>query len=97
MRRNYTTKYDNQTSAPFQFMRVKEKELMITTSWEDLGLSGIPPAPKGVAQIKVCFEIDANGILTVSAEEIEEDTVSQLCYKSKLSFRLIYSSIVKRL
>ncbi|KAF9599090.1 hypothetical protein IFM89_033697 [Coptis chinensis] len=32
-------------------------------------LSGIPPAPRGVPQISVCFDIDANGILNVSAED----------------------------
>ncbi|VAH08106.1 unnamed protein product [Triticum turgidum subsp. durum] len=34
-----------------------------------LMLSGIPPAPRGVPQITVCFDIDANGILNVSAED----------------------------
>ena len=33
-------------------------------------LSGIPPGPRGVAKVKVCFEIDTNGILTVSAKEM---------------------------
>ena len=32
-------------------------------------LSGIPPAPRGVPQINVIFDIDANGILNVSAED----------------------------
>ncbi|GFZ18002.1 heat shock protein 70 (Hsp 70) family protein [Actinidia rufa] len=32
-------------------------------------LTGIPPAPRGVPQINVCFDIDANGILNVSAED----------------------------
>ena len=32
-------------------------------------LSGIPPAPRGVPQINVCFDIDANGILNVGAED----------------------------
>ena len=32
-------------------------------------LSGIPPAPRGVPQINVVFDIDANGILNVSAED----------------------------
>ena len=32
-------------------------------------LSGIPPAPRGVPQIEVTFDIDANGILNVSAED----------------------------
>lgn len=33
-------------------------------------LSGIPPAPKGVPQVEVTFDIDANGILKVSAQEL---------------------------
>ena len=32
-------------------------------------LSGIPPAPRGVPQIEVTFDIDANGILNVSAQD----------------------------
>ncbi len=32
-------------------------------------LSGIPPAPRGVPQIEVTFDIDANGILTVTAQD----------------------------
>ncbi|WP_411025216.1 Hsp70 family protein, partial [Salmonella sp. s54836] len=32
-------------------------------------LNGIPPAPRGVPQVEVTFEIDANGILKVSAED----------------------------
>ena len=32
-------------------------------------LTGIPPAPRGVPQIEVCFDIDANGILNVSASD----------------------------
>lgn len=32
-------------------------------------LSGIPPAPRGVPQITFCFDIDANGILNMSAED----------------------------
>ncbi|MBA0788562.1 hypothetical protein Gotri_006854 [Gossypium trilobum] len=32
-------------------------------------MTGIPPAPRGVPQINVCFDIDANGILNVSAED----------------------------
>lgn len=35
-----------------------------------LQLTDIPPAPRGVPQIKVTFEVDANGILSVSAEDI---------------------------
>ena len=36
-------------------------------------LTGIPPAPRGVPQIEVTFDIDANGILNVSAGEQDHD------------------------
>ena len=41
-------------------------------------LSGIPPAPRGVPQINVVFDIDANGILNVSAED-KTTGISCLC------------------
>merc|ERR1711991_524955 len=49
-----------------------ESERAMTKDCHLLGnfdLSGIPPAPRGVPQIEVTFDIDANGILNVSAEE----------------------------
>jgi heat shock protein 1/8 len=66
----YTTGYDNQTVMPIS---VYEGERARTCDNNLLGgfdLSGIPPAPRGVAKVKVCFEIDTNGILTVSAKEM---------------------------
>ncbi|VAH89371.1 unnamed protein product [Triticum turgidum subsp. durum] len=50
----------------------KKEQVFSTYSNNLLGkfeLSGIPPAPRGVPQITVCFDIDANGILNVSAED----------------------------
>jgi L1 cell adhesion molecule like protein len=44
--------------------RAKDNHLLGTFE-----LSGIPPAPRGVPQISVCFDIDANGILNVTAED----------------------------
>ncbi|CAK9136226.1 unnamed protein product [Ilex paraguariensis] len=49
-----------------QCMRVRGQEQGTTTC---LVSSGIPPAPRGVPQITVCFDIDANGVLNVSAED----------------------------
>ena len=43
-------------------------------------LSGIPPAPRGVPQINVIFDIDANGILNVSAED---KTTGELLLKAR--------------
>ena len=41
-------------------------------------LHGIPPAPRGVANVKVCFEIDAKGIWNVSAEEISTGVMRKI-------------------
>jgi L1 cell adhesion molecule like protein len=53
-------------------MQVFEGERKMTRDNNLLGkfeLSGIPPAPRGVPQITVMFDIDANGILNVTAED----------------------------
>jgi heat shock protein 1/8 len=69
MERHYTTRFNDQTSI---FFPIFEGERPRTVDNHELGeftFSSIPPALAGFADIKVCFEIDANGILNVSAVE----------------------------
>ncbi|HIE03314.1 MAG TPA: molecular chaperone DnaK [Candidatus Latescibacteria bacterium] len=65
----FTTAADNQTSVE---IHVLQGERPMATDNRTIGrfhLDGIPPAPRGVPQIEVTFDIDANGILNVSARD----------------------------
>ncbi|KAI8566570.1 hypothetical protein RHMOL_Rhmol02G0050800 [Rhododendron molle] len=68
--KRWITAFDNQTFVDFEVYegertRHKDNNLLGKFVWY-----GIPPAPKGVQKFNVCFNIDVNGILNVSVEDI---------------------------
>ena len=83
---NITTKCDNQTSIIIPVYKGEKARATDNNFLGEFVLHGIPAAPRGVAQVKVCFDIDANGILNVSAEEITTGSMSKITItKDKLS------------
>jgi len=74
----FSTAADNQ---PAVDIHVLQGERKMSTDNKTLGrfeLTGIPPAPRGVPQVEVTFDIDANGILSVSAKDLSSGKQQQI-------------------
>lgn len=65
----FSTAADNQTSVEINVLQGERPMAADNKSIGRFNLVGIPPAPRGVPQIEVTFDIDANGILNVSAQD----------------------------
>ena len=65
----FTTVVDNQQSVEIHILQGEREIASANRSLAKFELVGIPPAPRGVPQVDVTFEIDANGIVSVSAKD----------------------------
>lgn len=65
----FSTAEDNQTAVTIHVLQGERKQAGQNKSLGRFDLADIPPAPRGIPQIEVAFDIDANGILNVSAKD----------------------------
>ena len=66
----FSTAADNQTAVDIHVMQGEREMAADNTTLGRFQLSGIPPAPRGIPQIEVTFDIDANGIVNVHAKDM---------------------------
>lgn len=78
----FTTAVDNQTSVEIHVLQGERPMAADNVSLGRFILSGIPPAPRGVPQIEVTFNIDVNGILQVSAKDLATGKQQAITIKS---------------
>ena len=65
----FSTAQDNQTTVEIHVLQGERKMALDNKTIGKFQLTGIPPAPRGMPQVEVTFDIDANGILNVSAKD----------------------------
>jgi molecular chaperone DnaK len=66
----FSTAEDNQPSVEIHVLQGEREMARYNKSLGKFQLTGIPPAPRGIPQVEVAFDIDANGILNVSAKDL---------------------------
>ncbi|HWF50542.1 MAG TPA: molecular chaperone DnaK [Solirubrobacteraceae bacterium] len=66
----FSTAEDNQPSVEIHVLQGEREMAIYNKSLGKFQLTGIPPAPRGIPQIEVTFDIDANGIVAVSAKDL---------------------------
>ena len=77
-KQTFSTAEDNQTAVTVRVFQGERPMAADNRAIGEFNLEGIPPAPRGVPQVEVKFDIDANGILNVSAKDLgtgKEQTV----------------------
>ncbi|HEX2046042.1 MAG TPA: molecular chaperone DnaK [Gaiellaceae bacterium] len=74
----FTTAEDNQPSVEIHVLQGESEMATFNKTLGKFQLVGIPPAPRGMPQIEVTFDIDANGILNVSAKDLGTGNQQQI-------------------
>ncbi len=74
----FTTAEDNQPSVQVHVAQGESEMILYNKTLGKFELVGIPPAQRGVPQIEVTFDIDANGIINVSAKDLGTGNVQQI-------------------
>ena len=78
----FTTAADNQTSTDIHVLQGEREMAQYNKTLGRFTLMDIPPAPRGVPQIEVKFDIDANGIVNVSAKDLGTGKEQRITIKS---------------
>ena len=74
----FSTAADNQTAVDINVVQGERQFAKDNKSLGQFRLDGIPPAPRGIPQIEVTFDIDANGIVNVSAKDLGTVQICQM-------------------
>ncbi len=74
----FTTAEDNQPSVEVHVLQGESEMASFNKTLGKFQLVGIPPAPRGMPQIEVAFDIDANGIIHVTAKDLGTGTTQQI-------------------
>src|SRR5437868_9202035 len=74
----FTTAEDNQPSVEVHVLQGESEMATYNKTLGKFQLVGIPPAPRGMPQVEVTFDLDANGIINVSAKDLGTGNVQQI-------------------
>lgn len=78
----FSTASDNQTAVTIRVFQGEREQAEANKLLGQFDLSDIPPAPRGIPQIEVSFDIDANGILSVSARDVATHREQKIVIKA---------------
>ena len=78
----FSTAADSQTAVTIRVFQGEREQAAANKLLGQFDLSDIPPAPRGVPQIEVSFDIDANGILSVSAKDLATNKEQKIVIKA---------------